>query len=95
MQVLEYYNKLRNARAFIVLLAALITLILNIKYKRELLNSLIIILIVIIIFYIIATIALKLVDKIVHMENSTEDISNVENNKEETDSSQKDDNIES
>ena len=79
MQVLEYYNKLRNARAFIVLLAALITLILNIKYKRELLNSLIIILIVIIIFYIIAT----------------EDISNVENNKEETDSSQKDDNIES
>lgn len=85
---MEYYNRLRNARAFIVLLSALITLILNIKYKRETLDSLIIILIVIIIFYVIATIALKLVDKVIHMENNKEDISNLDENTEESDSSE-------
>ena len=61
-------NKYKNARAFIVLVAALITWLLNMKYKRGLLNSLIILLIVIIVFYIIATIALRLIDKIRNME---------------------------
>lgn len=61
-------DKYKNARAFIVLVAALITWLLNMKYKRGLLNSLIILLIVIIVFYIIATIALRLIDKIRNME---------------------------
>lgn len=61
-------DKYKNARAFIVLVAALITWLLNMKYKRGLLNSLIILLIVIIVFYIIATIALRLIDKIQNME---------------------------
>lgn len=63
-------DKYKNARAFIVLVAALITWLLNMKYKRGLLNSLIILLIVIIVFYIIATIALKLIDKIRNMETA-------------------------
>ncbi len=69
---MDYYDKLRNTRAFIVLLAALITLILNLRFKRELLDSLIIILIVIIVFYVISTVALKLIDKILHMEDNKE-----------------------
>ena len=40
--------KYRYARAFVVLVAALITLILNIKYEREIVRSLIIMLVVII-----------------------------------------------
>ena len=63
-------DKYKNARAFIVLVAALITWLLNMKYKRGLLNSLIILLIVIIVFYIIATIALRLIDKIRNMETA-------------------------
>lgn len=62
----------KNARAFIVLLAALITWLLNMKYERSLVRSLIILLIVIIVFYVIATIALKLIDKIRNMEEVKE-----------------------
>ena len=65
---MDIRDKYKNARAFIVLFAALITWLLNMKYKRGLLNSLIILLIVIIVFYIIATIALRLIDKIRNME---------------------------
>ena len=65
---MDIRDKYKNARAFIVLCAALITWLLNMKYKRGLLNSLIILLIVIIVFYIIATIALRLIDKIRNME---------------------------
>ncbi len=61
-------EKYKNARAFVVLLAALIALLLNIKYKRELVQSLIIVLVVIIVFFIIATVAIKLIDKIKNME---------------------------
>ena len=65
---MDIRDKYKNARAFIVLVAALITWLLNMKYKRGLLNSLIILLIVIIVFYIFATIALRLIDKIRNME---------------------------
>ena len=65
---MDIRDKYKNARSFIVLVAALITWLLNMKYKRGLLNSLIILLIVIIVFYIIATIALRLIDKIRNME---------------------------
>lgn len=67
---MDYYEKCKNARAFVVLLAALIALLLNIKYKRELMESLIIVLIVIVVFYIISTVAIKLIDKIRKMESN-------------------------
>lgn len=70
---MDFREKCKNARAFVVLLAALITLILNMKYQRELVKSLLILLGVIIIFYIIATVAIKLICKISDMEkNETE-----------------------
>ena len=50
---METKDKYKNARAFIVLLAALITWLLNMKYERSLVRSLIILLIVIIVFYVI------------------------------------------
>lgn len=61
-------EKYKNARSFIVLLAAFIALLLNIKFKRQLVQSLIIVIIVIIVFYIISSIAIKLIDKIINME---------------------------
>ncbi|MGN0436355.1 MAG: hypothetical protein ACI4D8_06995 [Wujia sp.] len=65
---MDFKEKCKNARAFIVLLAAFITLLLNIKYERELVKSLIMVIVVIIIFYIISTVAIKLVDKIRNMD---------------------------
>ena len=61
-------EKNRNIRAIIVLSAALIALLLNIKYKREMVKSLLIVLVVIIVFYIISTIALIAIDKIRKLE---------------------------
>lgn len=61
-------EKAKNTRAFIVLLAAMICWLLNIKYNRDLLESLIILVIVISVFYVISTIAIGLIDKISRME---------------------------
>lgn len=85
---MEFKEKAKNARAFIVLLAALITEILNIKYKREILDSMIILLVVIIVFFVIASIAVRLVDKIRNMNTSmieeyTEDEDTDDNSEEE------------
>lgn len=66
---MDFKTKSKNARAFIVLLAAFIALLLNMKYERELIKSLFIVLIVIIIFYGISTIAIRLIEKIVNMES--------------------------
>lgn len=65
---MDFKAKSKNARAFIVLLATLIALLLNIKYDRELLESLIILIIVIAVFYVISTIAIRLIEKICNME---------------------------
>lgn len=65
---MSFRAKSKNARAFIVLLATLIALLLNIKYDRELLESLIILIIVIAVFYVISTIAIRLIEKICNME---------------------------
>lgn len=67
---MEFKKKAKNARAFIVLLAALITEILNIKYDREILNSMIILLVVIIVFIVIATVAIRLIEMICNMESA-------------------------
>ena len=61
-------EKYRNARAFVVLLAALITQLLNIKYERNLVEGLILLIIVIAVFYVISSIACKLIDKIKNMQ---------------------------
>ena len=79
---MELKNKYRYARAFVVLLSALITLILNIRYEREIIRSLIIMLVVILVFYVISTIAIKLIDKIRIMDTKVEE---VEDNQEEQD----------
>lgn len=65
---MDFKNKCKNARAFIVLLATMIALLLNIRYDRELLESLIILIIVIAVFYVISTIAIVLIEKICNME---------------------------
>ena len=65
---MDFKEKSRNIRSVIVLLAAFITLILNIKYKRTLITSLLILLTIIIIFFIISSIAIRLVEKIMNME---------------------------
>ena len=71
---LDLKSKYRYARAFVVLMAALITLILNIKYEREIVRSLIIMLIVIIVFYVISTVAIKLIDVIRNMDTKVEEV---------------------
>jgi len=71
---LDLKSKYRYARAFVVLMAALITLILNIKYEREIIRSLVIMLIVIIIFYVISTVAIKLIDVIRNLDTKVEEI---------------------
>lgn len=71
---MDFKEKCKNARAFVVLLASLITWILNMKYERELLKSLIILLIVIIVFYIISTVAIKLICKIKNMEGKPTEV---------------------
>lgn len=67
---MEFREKAKNTRAFIVLLAAMICWLLNIKYKRDLLESLIILVIVIAVFYVISTVALRLIEKISKMEDN-------------------------
>lgn len=71
---MDLKSKYRYARAFVVLMAALITLILNIKYEREIVRSLIIMLIVIIVFYVISTVAIKLIDVIRNMDTKVEEV---------------------
>lgn len=61
-------EKYKNVRAFVVLLAALITQLLNIKYDRDLVQGLILLIIVIAVFYVISSIACKLFDKIKNMQ---------------------------
>ena len=53
-------------------MAALITWLLNMKYERSLVRSLIILLIVIIVFYVISTIYIKLIYKILIIEEVKE-----------------------
>jgi len=67
----------------VVLLAALITLILNIKYEREIIRSLLIMLVVIIVFYCISSIALKMIDKIRTMDTKIEQVEEEEDDEEE------------
>lgn len=71
---MDLKSKYRYARAFVVLMAALITLILNIKFEREIVRSLVIMLVVIVVFYVISTIAIKLIDKIRTLDTKVEQL---------------------
>lgn len=82
-------------RAAIVLIAGLITLIVNIKTQKEVTLSLLILLIVLCIFYFIGTIAIELLqNSISKQENLTteEEVTDTENLNEENEG---DDNAES
>ncbi len=65
--------KLRYVRAFIVLLAGLIALIINICLKRQITLSLFIVLITILIFYVIGTLVIEILQK--GMEQAEKDVS--------------------
>ena len=85
---MDLKNKYRYARAFIVLLAALITLILNIKYERDTVRGLIILLVVIIAFYIISSIAIKLIYKIRTLDTKVEKVEGEEEENQEESSNE-------
>lgn len=55
--------KYQYIRAFIVLLAGLIALVLNIKTGRSVNTSLFIVLVVILVFYVIATLVIELLQR--------------------------------
>ena len=55
--------KLQYIRAFIVLVAGLITLIINMHMHKPVIQSLVILLIVILVFYFIGTLAIELLQK--------------------------------
>lgn len=61
--------KLRYIRAFIVLMAGLVTLIVNIKTHKDVTVSMLILLVVILIFYVFATLAVELWQKSVEESN--------------------------
>lgn len=84
--------KLQYVRAFIVLLAGLITLIINMKTGIPVTMSLFRVLVVLIIFYIIGTLVVEILQKgldVADEQNSSEDnekesTEDVEDDKEET-----------
>ena len=88
---MDFKTKCKNARAIIVLTATLIAMLLNIKYKRDIIDSLIILIIVLIVFYIIASVAIKLIDKIRLMEprvNVSNDVEKKSNDEQKSDKSE-------
>lgn len=77
--------KLQYLRAFIVLLAGLITLIMNIKTGKDVTVSLVIVLIVILVFYIIATLIVEILQRALEKKENTENIEQAEETEEEVD----------
>lgn len=86
--------KLQDLRSFIVLLAGLIALIINMKTGREVTVSLLIVLVVILIFYFIGTLAVEILQKGIQKaalsnrysdDDEEEDDDEKSNNEEDTD----------
>ncbi len=77
--------KLQYLRAFIVLLAGLITLIVNMKTGKPVTLSLFIVLIVILIFYVIGTLVVEILQK--GLENSDQSEATLDNDSSEEDNS--------
>ncbi len=63
--------KLQYFRAFIVLLAGLVTLIVNIKTNQDVTKSLFIVLVVLIVFYFIGTLICEIMEKLGDNKNPT------------------------
>lgn len=79
--------KYRYLRAFIVLLAGLITIIINIKTKKDDTSSLLILLAVLVIFYFIATLFVEILQhSLVPKDDGTEDSMESEENESLSDS---------
>lgn len=66
--------KLQYLRAFIVLLAGLIALIVNIKTHKEVTVSLFIVLVVIIIFYFVGTLIVEIMQKALEGDSSNPEL---------------------
>ena len=67
--------KYRYIRAFIVLLAGLITLIMNMKTGRNVTESLFIVLVVLLVFYVLATLVVEILERSMENSNQQEDVS--------------------
>ncbi len=76
--------KLRYLRAFIVLLAGLIALIINMKTHKNINVSLFIVLIVILVFYIIATLIVEILQRSL-TSNDKDEVEIVTSSEEEVD----------
>ncbi|MDO5156926.1 MAG: hypothetical protein Q4D51_13290 [Eubacteriales bacterium] len=70
--------KYQYIRAFIVLLAGLIALVLNMKMGKDVNASLMIVLVVIVIFYVIATLVIEILQKSFEWEDDKENNSELE-----------------
>ena len=75
--------KLQYVRAFIVLLAGLITLLINMKTGRTVTSSLLILLIVLIVFYVIGTLIVEILQKELEDTDNQESSEDEENQSEE------------
>lgn len=67
--------KLQYVRAFIVLVAGLVTIIINMKTQKDVTTSLLILLIVLLVFYLIGTLVIEIFQKSL---NNTPTDSNLE-----------------
>lgn len=82
--------KLRYLRAFIVLVAGLVTLIVNIKTQKNVTTSLFIVLVVLLVFYVLATLIVEILQKAMEQsydvpEENVESEETQEENSEESD----------
>lgn len=75
--------KLQYVRAFIVLLAGLITLLINMKTGRTVTSSLFILLIVLIVFYVVGTLIVEILQKELEDTDNQESSEDEENQSEE------------
>lgn len=75
--------KLQYVRAFIVLVAGLITLIINIKTQKDVTISLLILLIVLIVFYLIGTLITEIIEKSLQQSDKNPNLEIVNNEDEE------------
>ncbi len=64
--------KLQYFRAFIVLIAGLVTLIVNIKTNQDVTKSLFIVLVVLIVFYFIGTLICEIMERLGDNKNPTD-----------------------
>ena len=79
-------KKYQYLRAFIVLLAGLITLIINIKTNKDVTVSLLILLCVIIVFYIIATLIVEILQRAMNPPEENEENQDTNDEEEESES---------